>query len=185
MNSEVDMWSFLRGIVPPRFLRAKDVRARTRQAYLEYLSAMEEWNGEIERLALREPPKAWAGLRDVFQLQRLYSRRSALRLRCLLECHPRRLEAADTFSALSRLVETEFGADDEAIAKRDMVEYGVIDAELARLKAIGRPANEDLFRALQHDPEWGKLVRALNRRLERIEKRAGLPERTFTDHSVS
>ncbi|SRR6266404_734796 len=143
------------------------------EAHLEQLTVMLQWFDDAERCALKGWPDLKADVHRTFELQRLFARRSILRLNYLRKCDPARLGAAKSLSELSHLTYDGFTEEDDRAAAREVVSYGALRTEITRLSTMMPAPIDGPLEALQSDPEWHRLRDEIWRKLNAIELRAG------------
>lgn len=143
------------------------------EAHLEQLTVMLQWFDDAERCALKGWPDLKADVHRTFELQRLFARRSILRLNYLRKCDPVRLGAAKSLSELSHLTYDGFTEEDDRAAAREVVSYGALQSEITRLSTMMPAPIDGPLEALQSDPEWHRLRDEIWRKLNAIELRAG------------
>ena len=102
------------------------------EAHLEQLTVMLQWLDDAERCALKGWPDLKADVHRTFELQRLFARRSILRVDHLRKCDPARLGAAKNLSELSHLTYDGFTDEDARAAAREVVGYGALQSEITR-----------------------------------------------------
>ncbi len=134
---------------------------------------MLQWFEDVERCALKGWPDLKAEVHRTFELQRLFARRSILRLDYLRKCDAARLGAARSLSELSHLTYDGFADEDDQAAAREVVGYGALQSEIMRLATMMPAPIDGPLEALQSDPEWLRLRDEIWMKLNAIQLRAG------------
>jgi len=143
------------------------------KAHLEQLTVMLQWLDDVERCALKGWPDLKADVHRTFELQRLFARRSILRLDYLRKSDPARLGAARGLSEVSHMTYDGFADEDDQAAAREVVGYGALQSEITRLSTMMPAPIDAPLEALQSDPEWLRLREEIWMKLNAIELRAG------------
>ena len=134
---------------------------------------MLQWLDDVECCALKAWPDLKADVHRTFELQRLFARRSILRVDHLRKCDPARLGAAKNLSELSHLTYDGYTDEDDRAAAREVVGHGALQSEITRLSTMMPAPIDGALEALQTDPEWHRLREEIWRKLNAIELRAG------------